>query len=155
MGTSHCNSITKERLFAELTAPFTNTDHKGVVKEVRSIASAWVGNQFFLVREVKVTPTDDDPYSGPYKYRFIDVTIIEGYGKSWSWKEMTETMHPYHYDCPALLIAIAGPPRYECGASWRRNCIHAQLESEFKFDQISYIRSQKHLAHCLNVETKP
>lgn len=36
--------------------------------------------------------------------------------------QLTETMGPYHYDCPASILDLLGPPGNEHAANWREAC---------------------------------
>lgn len=36
--------------------------------------------------------------------------------------QLTETMGPYSYDCPASILDLLGPPGNEYAAHWRENC---------------------------------
>lgn len=36
--------------------------------------------------------------------------------------QLTETMGPYHYDCPASILDLLGPPGNEYAANWREAC---------------------------------
>jgi hypothetical protein len=40
-------------------------------------------------------------------------------GEEFGYKDMTETMGPYHYDCPASILDLLGPPGNEYAANWR------------------------------------
>jgi hypothetical protein len=56
------------------------------------------------------------------------VTLIEGGG----WKTMDESMGPYYYDCPASVLSLLTPTKYESALKWRAKCgmvdIAQQLE---------------------------
>jgi hypothetical protein len=43
-------------------------------------------------------------------------------GEEFGYKDMTETMGPYHYDCPASILDLLGPPGNEYAANWREAC---------------------------------
>lgn len=36
--------------------------------------------------------------------------------------QLTETMGPYKYDCPASILDLLGPPGNEYAAQWREHC---------------------------------
>ena len=36
--------------------------------------------------------------------------------------QLTETMGPYHYDCPASILDLLGPPGNDYAANWREAC---------------------------------
>ena len=36
--------------------------------------------------------------------------------------QLTETMGPYHYDCPASILDLLGPPGNDYAAKWREAC---------------------------------
>lgn len=36
--------------------------------------------------------------------------------------QLSETMGPYHYDCPASILDLLGPPGNEYAAKWREAC---------------------------------
>lgn len=46
------------------------------------------------------------------------VTLIEGGG----WKTMDESMGPYYYDCPASVLSLLTPTKYESALKWRAKC---------------------------------
>jgi hypothetical protein len=43
-------------------------------------------------------------------------------GEEFGYKDMSETMGPYHYDCPASILDLLGPPGNEYAANWREAC---------------------------------
>lgn len=43
-------------------------------------------------------------------------------GEEFGYKDMSETMGPYSYDCPASILDLLGPPANEYAANWRRAC---------------------------------
>jgi len=42
--------------------------------------------------------------------------------RSWGYKEMSEDMHPYYYDCPESILKILSPTDCERCNQWRKNC---------------------------------
>jgi hypothetical protein len=43
-------------------------------------------------------------------------------GEHFGYKDMTETMGPYNYDCPASILDLLGPPGNDYAARWREQC---------------------------------
>jgi hypothetical protein len=43
-------------------------------------------------------------------------------GYVFGYKDMSETMGPYSYDCPAAILDLLGPPANEYAAKWREAC---------------------------------
>ena len=43
-------------------------------------------------------------------------------GEEFGYKDMSETMGPYNYDCPASILDLLGPPGNEYAAQWREHC---------------------------------
>lgn len=43
-------------------------------------------------------------------------------GEEFGYKDMSETMGPYHYDCPASILDLLGPPGNDYAANWREAC---------------------------------
>lgn len=43
-------------------------------------------------------------------------------GEAFGYKDLTETMGPYSYDCPASILDLLGPPGNEYAAQWREHC---------------------------------
>lgn len=43
-------------------------------------------------------------------------------GEEFGYKDMTETMGPYNYDCPASILDLLGPPGNDYAAQWRASC---------------------------------
>ncbi len=43
-------------------------------------------------------------------------------GEEFGYKDMTETMGPYKYDCPASILDLLGPPGNDYAAQWRGRC---------------------------------
>lgn len=61
------------------------------------------------------------------KYRFIAVFLTTGSGRSFGYKDMTESMGPYNYECPRRLIEQASPlqdgPASAWAREWRERCL--------------------------------
>ena len=43
-------------------------------------------------------------------------------GHTLGWRDMTETAHPYCYNCPERILALLDPPLNDNAAEWRRLC---------------------------------
>lgn len=43
-------------------------------------------------------------------------------GHEFGYKDMSETMGPYKYDCPASILDLLGPPGNDYAAQWREGC---------------------------------
>lgn len=43
-------------------------------------------------------------------------------GEEFGYKDMSETMGPYNYDCPASVLDLLGPPGNDYAAQWREQC---------------------------------
>lgn len=54
-------------------------------------------------------------------------------GEEFGYKDQTETMGPYSYDCPASILDLLGPPGNDYAAQWRAKCReHLALTSRRK-----------------------
>lgn len=51
--------------------------------------------------------------------RFINLDLIQKSGEQWGYKDMSEDMHPFYYDCPMSLLDVAGQTDNECANKWR------------------------------------
>lgn len=51
--------------------------------------------------------------------RFINLDLIQKSGAEWGYKDMSEDMHPFYFDCPLSLIEAAGPTTIESSNQWR------------------------------------
>lgn len=43
-------------------------------------------------------------------------------GSDWGYKDMSEDMEPYYYDCPASILALLTPATSEGAKKWREEC---------------------------------
>lgn len=41
---------------------------------------------------------------------------------NFSYKDMTEDMHPYYYDCPESILKLLTPTDNDCANKWRQHC---------------------------------
>lgn len=41
---------------------------------------------------------------------------------NFSYKDMSETMEPFYYDCPKSILDVLSPTDNECALTWRRKC---------------------------------
>ncbi len=132
MGTTSCNNISVQKLKGELTEAWESDEGKS-----RPIAAAHIKGQYYVVKEI--TKKGEQPY------RVIILTLLSGYGHSWSWKTMDEGMGPYYFDCPPLLLAIAAEPFNKWAKRWRENCRRVYLglaeERELVEENMKQIRS--------------
>lgn len=67
----------------------------------KTIAHSLKGNTLWVVKE------SDGEYAGK---RYIACFLLSGKGDpgyKWGYKDMCESMHPYYYDCPKSLLALA------------------------------------------------
>lgn len=49
---------------------------------------------------------------------------------NFSYKEMSEDMHPYYYDCPAAILDLLTEPINDEAAEWRRICRERQARGK-------------------------
>jgi hypothetical protein len=57
---------------------------------------------------------------------FALVVLLEGPGICY--KEMSEDMGPYYYDCPKSILALLTPTESKTAQEWRSKCGMAQLD---------------------------
>jgi hypothetical protein len=78
------------------------------------LAHTCVGNHLWCVLQ----PTDGKP-------PFIGLCLLSKDRKDgiWGYKDMTESMHPYYYDCPLCYLDLAPQPEGESAASWREGVL--------------------------------
>lgn len=78
------------------------------------IKSSVVGNHHWMIIEGK-----EGSSLGEGK-RLICLNLLQsGRGDGWGYKDISEDMGPYHYDCPSSFLSIAGPPINETARDWR------------------------------------
>lgn len=51
--------------------------------------------------------------------RFINLDLIRKSEEYWGYKDMSEDMHPFYYDCPLSLLDAAGQTENEEANRWR------------------------------------
>ncbi len=85
----------------------------GLTDKYTLIKSVLVGNHHWQLVE-----SNEGAFIGPGK-RFICLNLLASSRDGWGYKDMDETMQPYHYDCPLSLLKIAGEPVNEQAKSWR------------------------------------
>ena len=51
--------------------------------------------------------------------KLIVLALLSKSSNGWGYKDIDETMGPYHYDCPLTLLAKADPPMGAYATEWR------------------------------------
>lgn len=102
MGWTSCDSwTTKKAIREDILA-----DHKTIVAHKASKSGLWA-----------VLPDGSDGQL------VLVLFLIQRRGKVYGYKDMSENMHPFFYDCPAELVAMApapGRPSWDAnGPTWR------------------------------------
>lgn len=70
---------------------------------------------------------------------FIVLDLLEKHEGDWGYKDITEDMHPFYYDCPLRLIEAAGPTDHEESNKWRAAVIAHREQQKRTFDEGSFI----------------
>jgi len=105
MGWSFANdrSVGKNEIVASFRKPGFWSQGTDVIKD------SVVGNHYWAV----IQRADGE--------RFIFLAMMQpgSPGLGWGYKDLDESMHPYYYDCPLGLLALAGPTSSKSAQDWR------------------------------------
>ncbi len=96
----------KSELVSRLRSPERSAPHKMIANRV-------VGNHFWSVLEL----TNGE--------RLICLDLMQGGGRDmgWGYKDLSEDMGPYRFDCPLSLLDIAGPTKNPRAQQWRESVL--------------------------------
>lgn len=83
---------------------------------IRIIDHALVGNHLWTVCQFT---TAADPF--PAGFRFVQLNILASARGEWGYKTISESAHPFYYDCPERLLA-ASDDMGESATRWREKC---------------------------------
>jgi hypothetical protein len=119
MGWLISHDLTKKEQVAEIVKGWSNDD-----KGVRFLAHSVRGNVLYAVGQSFDRTTPER-----FEDRFILVCLLRkdrGYG--WGYKDMSESMGPYKYDCPLKFLKMAPVANEE----WRANVLahHARVKAK-------------------------
>ena len=64
--------------------------------------------------------------------KFVLLFLIEKHGGWYGYKEISESMHPYYYDCPLSIIKAAGETDNENAKEWRELVFKYHAEKKIK-----------------------
>lgn len=79
------------------------------------LKSSLVGSTWYAAIEHTIFCTEETTV-----FAMVVITSIE-HGEFW-YKELSEDMGPYHYDCPVGILKLLSPTKSEYALEWRKNC---------------------------------
>lgn len=93
---------------------FENGEHRSKV-----LASSIVNSTYYAA----VEQHGINGYSAIFAAVILTSTSKNRYGdRSWGYKDMSEDMGPYRYDCPARILGLLTPTDNETAQKWRASC---------------------------------
>ena len=92
-----------------------------ILKDGDFVKHRMVGNHLWTVYE--------NPEVGK---KFVLLFLIEKDRGSYGYKEISESMHPYYYDCPLSIIRAAGETDNESAKEWRALVVQYHAEKKIK-----------------------
>lgn len=107
-----CNRFVKDKN-GELNHYFTRTCLKHCFRGNFFIGVLW------SVWEISVKDKNTDTLIESYRYIGCDL-IKYHKNDGWGIKNMDESMHPYYFSCPLSYLSLAGTPRTQREADWRK-----------------------------------
>jgi hypothetical protein len=111
--TLHYNT-TKDELVADLTKPFTaERTIDGVPVRVEAIKHTIRGNRLWIMRR------RTDPDRGEVRYILLCLLQADRKNNGYGYKDMSEDMHPYYYDCPVTWLDDLTDPINDGSREWR------------------------------------
>ena len=117
--TTEINLPTRSTLQAEVDKllNFENGEHRSKV-----LASSIVGSTYYAA----VEQHGAKGYHAIFAAIILTSTSKNRYGdRSWGYKDMSEDMGPYRYDCPARILDLLSPTDNETANKWRASCREA------------------------------
>lgn len=100
MGWLISHDLTKAEQVAELAQGWSNKNGTGS----RCVGHSVRGNVFYGVFEPTI---DGKPHNSP-ESRWISICLLrKDRNAGWGYKNMSESMHPYNYDCPLKFLKMA------------------------------------------------
>lgn len=108
-----CNPCQKSDTVKSRTRDGVYTSENGTTYDRKCAAHCVVGNTLWTVWHVTVT----EPGKAPRRDDYIgcDMLAFDKTCRSWGYKDLCESMHPYIYNCPLAYLAMAP----EASAEWR------------------------------------
>jgi hypothetical protein len=106
MGWTYPYGATRAQVIDELTREQENANG-GVFRTLRK---CFRGNTMYALHE-----------TGPegQTRKWIGIYLLQRSQGSWGYKDMSEDMHPYYYDCPVSYLDEADEPTSESAKEWR------------------------------------
>jgi len=83
------------------------TANDGVFRTLRKCLR---GNTMYALHESG--PKDDTK-------KWLAVYLLQRHGDGWGYRDLSESEHPYHYDCPVSYLDEADEAINECARKWR------------------------------------
>ena len=109
MGWTFSRSFTKASIRAERTAPYQDAFDRG--STTTTLRSTYKGNTLWTLHET-TTATGE-------MQRWIGCTRVSRQDGQWGYKDMSEHMGPYYFDCPLDYLDAATEPPNETASEWR------------------------------------
>lgn len=96
---------------------FENGEHRSKV-----LASSIVSSTYYAAVEQRGT----NGFHAIFAAVILTSASKNRYGeRSWGYKDMSEDMGPYRYDCPARILDLLTPTENETALQWRASCRQA------------------------------
>lgn len=111
MGWTYPYGASRRQIIAELT-PAEVLRENG--SRFRTLRHCCRGNVLYALHE-SVAPDGTST-------RWIGVSLMQRYGDSWGYKDLSENEHPYYYNCPVSYLDEAGETSNEHAKEWRKAC---------------------------------
>lgn len=127
-------------------------------RSMRVIKSQFVGSTYYAAVEATRYNLGHE-----YKEVFAIVTLTQTDNNDYfnfSYKDMSEDMHPYNYDCPMSIINLLTDTTCECALAWRENVrkYHEKKKADKWFKDLplgSKVRYTKHNGEVVNLIKTP
>lgn len=119
---------TKQDICAELLRDCNFSNDKG---SNRVLKHSLVGNHLWVAIEI----IRDGARSG-----IVALFLLSKDKRSYGYKDMTEDMHPFYYDCPLSIIKAAGPTLNLQAREWRAKVAEAHEMKKKKRAVVSHIK---------------
>lgn len=104
---------------AEIDRIFTSSDPSLVTYEI--LQKSWRGNTCYVACKITNIPTGKTETIG---FVILTKSYMEDGTRWWGYKDMDETMGPYHTNAPKSLIDKLTPTENEYALKWREACLH-------------------------------
>lgn len=99
----------------EMDTRWTQTEHNGY-PELKVLKSSMIGNVYYAAIQVTRTQNKKE------QYVFANIALTSERDGWFGYKDMSETMNPYNYDCPKGILDLLTPTDNELALEWRAKC---------------------------------